>query len=196
MATNHTTNYQLNQWKATDQVLHTDFNQDNLKIDVALKAHEEALTAETSAREELKERLEAVEEMAGSNLISSYSVPALCTTCTIPLELEWSEWHSISILLDPYTSGQGILKIYAGDGGDLLGLVPSNEAGDERHLYCLRLLLLPVHSAEGFVHAVSLYDGAFRTTGMKFAEMRSLRVECPEGCSLTRSTTAQIWGQK
>ena len=36
MATNHTTNYQLNQWEATDQVLRTDFNQDNAKIDGAL----------------------------------------------------------------------------------------------------------------------------------------------------------------
>ena len=36
MATNHTTNYQLNQWEATDQVLRTDFNEDNAKIDAAL----------------------------------------------------------------------------------------------------------------------------------------------------------------
>ena len=43
MATNHTTNYQLNQWEATDQVLRTDFNQDNQKIDGALKNHDEEL---------------------------------------------------------------------------------------------------------------------------------------------------------
>ena len=36
MATNHTTNYQLNQWEAADQVLRTDFNRDNQKIDAAL----------------------------------------------------------------------------------------------------------------------------------------------------------------
>ena len=38
MATNHTTNYQLCQWEATDKVLRTDFNADNQKIDAALKA--------------------------------------------------------------------------------------------------------------------------------------------------------------
>ena len=38
MATNHTSNYQLNQWEPTDQVLHTDFNEDNAKIDAALKS--------------------------------------------------------------------------------------------------------------------------------------------------------------
>ena len=36
MASNYTTNYQLNQWEAGDQVLRTEFNQDNLKIDTAL----------------------------------------------------------------------------------------------------------------------------------------------------------------
>ena len=38
MATNHTTNYQLCQWEATDKVLRTDFNEDNAKIDAALSA--------------------------------------------------------------------------------------------------------------------------------------------------------------
>ena len=36
MSTNHTTNYNLNQWEATDKVLRTEFNEDNAKIDAAL----------------------------------------------------------------------------------------------------------------------------------------------------------------
>ena len=51
MATNHTANYQLNQWEATDQVLRSDFNEDNVKVDTALtglaatdKQHEAALS--------------------------------------------------------------------------------------------------------------------------------------------------------
>ena len=36
MASNYTTNYQLNQWEAGDQVLRTEFNQDNQKIDTAV----------------------------------------------------------------------------------------------------------------------------------------------------------------
>ena len=36
MATNQTTNYHLNQWEPTDQVLRTDFNADNAKLDTAL----------------------------------------------------------------------------------------------------------------------------------------------------------------
>lgn len=37
MASNHTSNYGLCQWAATDAVLRTDFNEDNQKIDTALK---------------------------------------------------------------------------------------------------------------------------------------------------------------
>ena len=35
MSTNQTTNYELNQWLSIDQVVRTDFNADNAKIDAA-----------------------------------------------------------------------------------------------------------------------------------------------------------------
>ena len=38
MSTNKTANYQLNQWEPGDQVLRTDFNEDNKKLDDALGA--------------------------------------------------------------------------------------------------------------------------------------------------------------
>ena len=44
MATNQTTNYELNQWLSTDQVLRTDFNADNAKIDAALAALSQLVT--------------------------------------------------------------------------------------------------------------------------------------------------------
>ena len=50
MASNYSTNYQLNQWEPTDQVQRTDFNADNAKIDAALKTNADAITAETAAR--------------------------------------------------------------------------------------------------------------------------------------------------
>ena len=43
MSTNHTTNYDLNQWEGTDKVLRTDFNGDNQKIDAALAGLAEEL---------------------------------------------------------------------------------------------------------------------------------------------------------
>ena len=36
MATNYTEHYELNQWEPTDQVLRTDFNADNAKVDAVL----------------------------------------------------------------------------------------------------------------------------------------------------------------
>ena len=50
MSTNHTTNYDLNQWEGTDKVLRTEFNADNAKIDAALKTNADAIAAETAAR--------------------------------------------------------------------------------------------------------------------------------------------------
>lgn len=37
MASNYTENYGLCQWEATDQVLRTEFNEDNAKVDAALQ---------------------------------------------------------------------------------------------------------------------------------------------------------------
>ena len=51
MSTNHTTNYDLNQWEGTDKVLRTEFNADNAKIDAALKANADAIAANMSAME-------------------------------------------------------------------------------------------------------------------------------------------------
>lgn len=38
MASNYTEQYNLCQWEATDQVLRTDFNEDNAKLEAALNA--------------------------------------------------------------------------------------------------------------------------------------------------------------
>lgn len=44
-----TSNYQLNQWDASDRVLREDFNSDNAKIDAALGDHEGRVAALESA---------------------------------------------------------------------------------------------------------------------------------------------------
>ena len=57
MATNHTTNYSLNQWQATDPVLRTDFNEDNSKIDTALAALNANIQQHTKQMEEFSTQL-------------------------------------------------------------------------------------------------------------------------------------------
>ena len=46
---NRTNNYNLCQWEETDRVQRTDFNEDNAKIDAAIKAEAETRAAETHA---------------------------------------------------------------------------------------------------------------------------------------------------
>ena len=59
MSTNHTTNYGLCQWLATDQVQRTDFNQDNLKIDTALHTEQQTRAAAIQAEQQARAALEA-----------------------------------------------------------------------------------------------------------------------------------------
>ena len=72
MATNQTTNYQLNQWEPTDQVLRTDFNADNAKLDAALavladsKADQSGLDALSDALTGLSGTVSAVSARAGN----------------------------------------------------------------------------------------------------------------------------------
>ena len=47
---NQTSNYQLSQWDPDDRILRTDFNEDNAKIDEALKANASAISSEASTR--------------------------------------------------------------------------------------------------------------------------------------------------
>ena len=48
MASNHTANYKLNQWEATDNVQRVDFNADNAAIEAALTAHDTEIAAAKS----------------------------------------------------------------------------------------------------------------------------------------------------
>ena len=51
MASNYTQHYGLCQWEATDQVLRTEFNQDNAKVDAALDTLEQTVTQHGEALE-------------------------------------------------------------------------------------------------------------------------------------------------
>ena len=48
MASNHTSNYNLNQWEPEDKVIRTDFNEDNQKVDTALKGLADTFDIKTS----------------------------------------------------------------------------------------------------------------------------------------------------
>ena len=72
MATNYTTNYQLNQWEPADAVQRVEFNADNAKLDTALKYLSDQVLqkAEQSA---LNTLISAVNEKADASTVSSLS---------------------------------------------------------------------------------------------------------------------------
>ena len=72
MASNYTTNYQLNQWEPTDAVQRVEFNQDNAKLDTALKSLSDQVVqkADQSA---LNTLVTAVNQKADASTVSSLS---------------------------------------------------------------------------------------------------------------------------
>ena len=88
MSTNHTTNYELCQWEATDQVQRTDFNQDNAKIDTALAEHEAAIAGKAP-------------------MTVLYQVTITENTYTLPLDTNTMGWGNYSLVLLTYAPGGG-----------------------------------------------------------------------------------------
>ena len=83
MASNHTEHFSLNQWQADDQVLRTDFNEDNAKIDSALKdlAAAQAEKADQTALDALAAEVAKKATTAALDALSKTlaSVPLLVT---------------------------------------------------------------------------------------------------------------------
>ena len=102
MSTNHTTNYDLCQWEATDQVLRTDFNQDNAKSDAALKINADAIVAEASAR---SSAVAEINNQIALRTLYTYTVTSSTQSGTlyvsIPSSLNWSAWRVIHIQFKP-----------------------------------------------------------------------------------------------
>ena len=72
MATNQTTNYQLNQWEHTDAVQRVEFNQDNAKLDTALKSLADQVVQKAN-QSALNTLISAVNQKADASTVSSLS---------------------------------------------------------------------------------------------------------------------------
>ena len=129
MSTNHTTNYNLNQWEATDKVLRTDFNEDNAKIDAALKGLSDQVAgkAAQSAVDDLTQSVngkadaatvaalsqtvsgkadqadvDALTAKAGTQLIQRVTLSASAETFNLDLSsVDWDQWSTVTILVRP-----------------------------------------------------------------------------------------------
>ena len=72
MATNQTTNYQLNQWEPGDAVQRVDFNADNAKVDAALKSLSDQVVQKAN-QSALNTVISAVNQKADASTVSSLS---------------------------------------------------------------------------------------------------------------------------
>ena len=72
MATNQTTNYQLNQWEPTDAVQRVEFNQDNAKLDTALKSLADQVVQKAN-QSALNTLISSVNQKADASTVSSLS---------------------------------------------------------------------------------------------------------------------------
>ena len=72
MATNQTTNSQLNQWEPTDAVQRVDFNTDNAKVDAALKSLSDQVVQKAN-QSAVNTLITAVNQKADASTVSSLS---------------------------------------------------------------------------------------------------------------------------
>ena len=118
---NKTPNYQLNQWAKSDRVLMDDFNADNAKLDAALKANADAISAETSAR------ISAVQAEASARASAVQAARDACplvvlSTITLPysmsrydLNLANIDWNAYGeIIIYMVLKGSGIKVLLNG----------------------------------------------------------------------------------
>lgn len=93
MANNHTSNYGLCQWEATDQVLRTEFNEDNAKIEAALVKHDTAMA----------ENVQAIQTEASARASGDLAEEQARTSAVASLMTELSKRGNCSIELKSYT---------------------------------------------------------------------------------------------
>ena len=120
----HTTNYQLSQWEATDRILMSDFNDDNAKIDAALKSQADAIAAKAaqSALDTVSGQLAAevaqrqaadtaLENQVGLKLIKTVDVPSGSGSAQVSLtDLAWGSWKTVHMLLHlPMRDGHTVM---------------------------------------------------------------------------------------
>lgn len=91
MSTNHTPNYNLSQWEATDKVLRVDFNGDNAKIDAALSGLDMSLSALSTA---------AAGKLGRGRTIYTYYPTGSGKSCSVNFPVtDWDEWEYVCVLV-------------------------------------------------------------------------------------------------
>ena len=208
MASNQTSNYGLNQWEATDQVLRTDFNSDNLKVDTALKSQATTISnlavqitdglAEKAKKSDLETEAaaraaadEALAEKAGMQLIQQIVLSADAALVRLEFtEIDWHQWATVHILIKPILDNNDSYRVTlkADTNTGLGNLIVGH----------FHLLLYPTFDQDMQIigHFWPAYQGnqAVSSTST-FPTLEC--IECTAGTNVFHTGTAiEIWGSK
>ena len=175
MSTNHTTNYDLNQWEGTDKVLRTEFNQDNAKIDAALKANADAIAGKADRADvaALEVELTALETKSTLQTLKAVTQAADDGVLTIDLsDMDWSQWSTVYICLDLQGSGY----FYSAYGNEYENYESHRVPGH----HCL--VLWPMHQSGGDIGGVFVgYNApALIGPGITYAQFTSYKAVCSD----------------
>ncbi|WP_298025357.1 hypothetical protein [uncultured Dysosmobacter sp.] len=179
MASNHTQHYELSQWQATDEVIRTDFNADNAKIDAALFG-----------------------KLGRSQLISTMETQAGDTVLKVDFsQIDWSEWETVTVqfLIPPEKLDDDNSRLdFTLNNGRISGYF--NKLSSYFCFLSLRsfqVIFQPCHNAENEIVApvvgstcgIAVGIGTFsQLTSMEIKYMSSDYKRFPAGLKLT------IWG--
>ena len=220
MASNQTSNYGLNQWEATDQVLRTEFNADNLKVDTALKnqatsisnlavqitdglaekAAKSDLEAETAARETadgtLDQQVNEISQRAGLQMIKTITVDSTCTSFQVPLDgLDWKKWKAVHMMTEiaGTASSSGYVKI----NGNKFTTIKSDSHStpDAREIFG-HLIFFPMYDDRSWLRAICWEDRSLQTAARRYRDIDTIEIVFDSPIQILAGTKVTLWGEK
>ena len=184
MATNHTTNYQLNLWEPEDSFLREEFNENSQKIDGAL-----AGLSKRSVLEELK------------CLTTTQAAAQIDFDCS---GVDWGAWQYV--LMDITAEAASEAAVYCNLDGALSGgyTVPCslNHYNGLTAVSCRaalrdRLTCFPLRNPDQKVTTLGLYHGGFcfGSSALNYRQLTMLSVKCSNpSASIASGAVLTLWG--
>ena len=170
MSTNHTTNYDLCQWEATDQVLRTDFNEDNAKLDAALAG-----------------------KLGAAELIGETTLDGFAFSVTLNLTgVDWNQWSIVAFLVEPRGSNADNYSFH------LQGITTdslSELSGEISPLVGPRMIVaFPMRNENREVHCLTFPGGQLILSQNVYGDIQSVSAGTNTAYGLAAGSRVRAWG--
>ena len=180
LASKHTEHYGLNQWEANDQVLHSEFNEDNAKIDAVL-----------------------YRKLDRSEDLPTFELKEASRILTIPLDgIRWDDWESISLFLDCTNSNGGSNTYYSCslNSGKVSCYCSTSRSSFARSKawFPLLITLLPRHNRNRQAHGIYFGNPCGTSCGeCTFSDVKNFYIILSEtSFSFLPGTRVVMWGRR